>query len=262
MPDQLYCFVVLGLDRNETASTPPIPSPRVPSLEEEKEAVKVSIPLITDQVSVWKINGVRTGCQWASGLQQTTLSLITCKFINVILSSLSAVDFRNATTGFPAKWSLRNGSSLIPYWWRVTTLVWVLFLMGWILTSVWKRCNYVRQCLPVTVYAPSEASYDCLLLCLFYILLSCFLLRNPLSPNIIIQVIWTDLPTFPKKKKMFQSTCLKLKHSPQVTISLILITFSLDTAVRWTKLFWIDVLLYKNKISQGTLMIFLPFKLY
>ena len=61
---------------------------------------------------------------------------------------------------------------------------------------------------------------------------------------------------------MFQSTCLKLKHSPQVTISLILITFSLDTAVRWTKLFWIDVLLYKNKISQGTLMIFLPFKLY
>ena len=30
----------------------------------------------------------------------------------------------------------------------------------------------------------------------------------------------------------------------------------------WTKLFWIDVLLYKNKISQGTLMVFLSFRLY
>ena len=28
------------------------------------------------------------------------------------------------------------------------------------------------------------------------------------------------------------------------------------------KLFWTDVLLYKNKISQGTLMIFLSFKQY
>ena len=32
--------------------------------------------------------------------------------------------------------------------------------------------------------------------------------------------------------------------------------------VRWTKLFWIDVFLYKNKTSQGTLIIFLSFKLY
>ena len=103
LPDQLYCFVVLGLDRNETASTPTIPSPRVPSLEEEKEAVKVSIPLITDQVSVWKINGVRTGCKWASGLQQTTLSLITCKFINVILSSLSTVDISQRHHWLPCK---------------------------------------------------------------------------------------------------------------------------------------------------------------
>ena len=30
----------------------------------------------------------------------------------------------------------------------------------------------------------------------------------------------------------------------------------------WTKLFWTDVLLYKNKISQGTLMIFLSVKQY
>ena len=30
----------------------------------------------------------------------------------------------------------------------------------------------------------------------------------------------------------------------------------------WKKLFWTDVLLYKNKISQGTLMIFLSFKQY
>ena len=32
--------------------------------------------------------------------------------------------------------------------------------------------------------------------------------------------------------------------------------------VRWTKLFLIDVFLYKNKTSQGTLIIFLSFKLY
>ena len=51
----LYCFVVLGLNRNETAPTPTIPPARVPSLEEEKEAVKFSIPLTTDQVSEWKI---------------------------------------------------------------------------------------------------------------------------------------------------------------------------------------------------------------
>ena len=29
------------------------------------------------------------------------------------------------------------------------------------------------------------------------------------------------------------------------------------TIGHWKKLFWTDVLLYKNKISQGTLMIFL-----
>ncbi|XP_073233536.1 mucin-like protein [Porites lutea] len=38
-----------GLNRNETAPTPTIPPARVPSLEEEKEAVKFSIPLTTDQ---------------------------------------------------------------------------------------------------------------------------------------------------------------------------------------------------------------------
>ena len=32
--------------------------------------------------------------------------------------------------------------------------------------------------------------------------------------------------------------------------------------VCWAKLFWIDVLLYKNKTSQGTLMVFLSFRLY
>ena len=34
------------------------------------------------------------------------------------------------------------------------------------------------------------------------------------------------------------------------------------TIVDWTKLFWTDVLLYQNKISQGTLMIYLSFKQY
>ena len=37
---------------------------------------------------------------------------------------------------------------------------------------------------------------------------------------------------------------------------------SIVSLVCWTKLFWIDVLLYKNKISQGTFKIFLSFKLY
>ena len=37
---------------------------------------------------------------------------------------------------------------------------------------------------------------------------------------------------------------------------------SQKTIGHWTKLFWTDVLLYKNKISQGTLMIFLSFKQY
>ena len=37
---------------------------------------------------------------------------------------------------------------------------------------------------------------------------------------------------------------------------------SQKTIGHWKKLFWTDVLLYKNKISQGTLMVFLSFKQY
>ena len=36
----------------------------------------------------------------------------------------------------------------------------------------------------------------------------------------------------------------------------------LEMIVHWTKLLWIGILLYKNKTSQGTIMIFLSFKLY
>ena len=36
----------------------------------------------------------------------------------------------------------------------------------------------------------------------------------------------------------------------------------LEMIVHWKKLFWIDILLNKNRASQGTLMIFLSFKLY
>ena len=32
--------------------------------------------------------------------------------------------------------------------------------------------------------------------------------------------------------------------------------------VHWTKLFWIDVIFYKNKTSQGTSIIFFSFELY
>ena len=46
-------------------------------------------------------------------------------------------------------------------------------------------------------------------------------------------------------------------HRPQVRSQV-----TQKTIGHWTKLFWTDVLLYKNKISQGTLMIFLSFKQY
>ena len=39
--------------------------------------------------------------------------------------------FRNASSGFPAKWRLRNEHSTeIPYWWRVTTQIWVVLLIA------------------------------------------------------------------------------------------------------------------------------------
>ena len=39
--------------------------------------------------------------------------------------------FRNASSGFPAKWRLRNEHSAeIPYWWRVTTQIWVVLLIA------------------------------------------------------------------------------------------------------------------------------------
>ena len=48
-------------------------------------------------------------------------------------------------------------------------------------------------------------------------------------------------------------------HRSQVTGQ---VTGHKKTIGRWTKLFWTDVLLRKNKISQGTLMVFLSFKQY
>ena len=38
--------------------------------------------------------------------------------------------FRDAATDFPAKWRLWT-SVEIPYWWRVTTQIWVMFVIGW-----------------------------------------------------------------------------------------------------------------------------------
>ena len=46
-------------------------------------------------------------------------------------------------------------------------------------------------------------------------------------------------------------------HRPQVRSQV-----TQKTIGHWAKLFWTDVLLYKNKISQGTLMIFFSFKQY
>ena len=48
-------------------------------------------------------------------------------------------------------------------------------------------------------------------------------------------------------------------HRSQVIVQ---VTGHKKTIGRWTKLFWTDVLLCKNKISQGTLMVFLSFKQY
>ena len=39
--------------------------------------------------------------------------------------------FRNASSGFPAKWRLRNEHSAeMPYWWRVTIQIWVVLLIA------------------------------------------------------------------------------------------------------------------------------------
>ena len=46
-------------------------------------------------------------------------------------------------------------------------------------------------------------------------------------------------------------------HRPQVRSQV-----TQKTIGHWKKLFWTDVLLYKNKISQGTLIIFLSFEQY
>ena len=54
-----------------------------------------------------------------------------------------------------------------------------------------------------------------------------------------------------------QATGYRSGNRPQVRSQV-----TQKTIGHWTKLFWTDVLLYKNKISQGTLMIFLSFKQY
>ena len=40
--------------------------------------------------------------------------------------------FGDATTCFPARLRLRETSTKIPYWWRVTPHIWVVLLIGWI----------------------------------------------------------------------------------------------------------------------------------
>ena len=40
--------------------------------------------------------------------------------------------FGNTTTGFPAKWHLRNERRNSINWWRVTTQIWVVLLIAWI----------------------------------------------------------------------------------------------------------------------------------
>ena len=56
-----------------------------------------------------------------------------------------------------------------------------------------------------------------------------------------------------------QTTGQVTGHRSQVIVQ---VTGHKKTIGRWTKLFWTDVLLCKNKISQGTLMVFLSFKQY
>ena len=61
-----------------------------------------------------------------------------------------------------------------------------------------------------------------------------------------------------------QATGQVTVHRPQATghRSQVRSQVTQKTVGHWTKLFWTDVLLYKNKINQGTLMIFLSFKQY
>ena len=60
---------------------------------------------------------------------QLIISLV-CLFINGCSVRRQAT-FGDTTTGFPAKWHLRNDTE-IPYWWRITTQIWVVLLIGWI----------------------------------------------------------------------------------------------------------------------------------
>ena len=64
--------------------------------------------------------------------------------INLLYLSLYADSLRkqrtfgNTTTGFPAKWHLRNERRNSINWLRVTTQIWVVLLIAWIKFSRWR----------------------------------------------------------------------------------------------------------------------------
>ena len=69
---------------------------------------------------------------WAVRLRCYTLSQTSKKNV----SHRKQPSFRDAITGFPAKWRMGT-SAEIPYWWRITTKIWVVLLIG---RAAWEIC--------------------------------------------------------------------------------------------------------------------------
>ena len=72
---------------------------------------------------------IAQGDTWSSGTVQFAIMLI-CRPLSAVDNLRKQPTFGNATTGFPANdiWETR---AEIPYWWQVTTQIWVVLLVGW-----------------------------------------------------------------------------------------------------------------------------------
>ena len=84
-------------------------------------------------------------------------------------------------------------------------------------------------------------------------------IRNRKSAGLKCRAQVTGQGTGHRSGHRLQATDHRSGHRSQVIVQ---VTGHKKTIGRWTKLFWTDVLQCKNKISQGTLMVFLSFKQY
>ena len=59
------------------------------------------------------------------------ISTVIKNNLDIFTSQRKQPPFRDASSGFPAKWRLRNEHSAeMPYWWRVTTQIWAVLLIA------------------------------------------------------------------------------------------------------------------------------------